>query len=288
MEIYKIVTDAITEQLQAGVIPWHKPWADACISYTSRKGYKGINALLLTKPGEYITFAQAKKLGGKVKKGAKSSPVVLYKMCRVTDHNTGEEKTIPLPVRYYRVFHLDDVEGLPSKIKPGQASPIDQSTDKAQAISADYLSREKIKLNTIEQNRAYYTPSRDEITLPLESQFTTASEYYSTLFHEITHSTGHASRLKRDTMQAPAAFGSQDYGREELVAEMGAAMLTSAVGISNSAAITNSAAYIQSWLTAIQKDEKMIVWAANKAQRAADFVQGIAPESYAGDQGAES
>jgi antirestriction protein ArdC len=278
-QIYQMVTDRIIAQLQKGVIPWRKDWRDAAISYTTRKGYRGINALLLDRPGEYITFNQAKELGGSVKRGAKGYPVVFWKLCAVTDHDTGDEKMIPFPCRYYTVFHLSDVDGVPSKVRPSEALQIDADGTKAQAMIDTYADREALPIVHREQNRAYYTPADDVVTMPTREQFNTLSGYYGALLHELVHSTGHSKRLDRPGVKTTAAaFGSATYGKEELVAEIGAAMLYSLAGMGAQPQIENSAAYVQSWLSAIKEDARLIMGAASAAQRAADYVLGAEPE----------
>ncbi len=271
--IYQTVKDRIIEQLEKGVIPWQKDWADACISYTSRKGYRGINALLLDRPGEYLTFNQVKELGGKVKKGASSYPVVFYKFYAYKQDD-GTEKLIPRPCKYYRVFHLDDTEGIPSKLPEKQTAPV-TDIDHAESIVQDYINREGVKLHYSAQNRAFYRSSDDSITMPTKEQFADQTRRYGVLFHEMTHSTGHFSRLAREGITEHHHFGDQTYSREELIAEMGAAMLYSLAGLGTMAMIQNSAAYIQNWLSAIRNaDASMITKTANAAQKAADYIMG--------------
>jgi antirestriction protein ArdC len=271
--IYLTVRDRIIEQLEKGVIPWQKDWADACISYTSRKGYRGINALLLDRPGEYLTFHQVQELGGKVKKGASSYPVVFYKFYAYKQDD-GTEKLIPRPCKYYRVFHLEDTEGIPSKLPEKQPAAV-MDIDHAETIVQDYINREGVKLHYSAQNRAFYCSTDDSITMPTKEQFQDQTRRYGVLFHEMTHSTGHARRLAREGITEHHRFGDQTYSREELVAEMGAAMMYSLAGLGSMAMVQNSAAYIQSWLQAIRNAEpSLITKAANAAQKAADFILG--------------
>lgn len=270
--IYEAVTARIIEQLEKGVIPWRKDWSDACVSYTTRKGYRGVNAMVLDRPGEYITFNQVKELGGSVKKGAKSYPIVWYKPYTY-EAGTPDERTVMLPARYYRVFHLDDTEGIPSKLDSARA-PIATSDD-ADKIVDDYADRTELKIQHVEQNRAYYTPSVDAVTMPTREQFNNTAGYYGALFHELTHSTGHSKRLSRSGITEHNRFGSSEYGKEELVAEIGSAMLYSLIGLGAQPEIENSAAYIKSWLGAIRSDSKLITSAANAAQKAADFILGV-------------
>lgn len=276
--VYSYVTEEIIRQLEKGVIPWKKPWntkENPAINYVTRKPYRGINVLLLSKAGEYLTFKQVQQLGGKVKKGSKSHMVVFYKVDKnITKNENGEEKVNAwFILRYYRVFHLDDIEGIPSKVEKPESnnSPITEA-EKILSLYAD-----KPKITHANQGKAYYSPVEDYINVPPIECYNGEQEYYSTLFHECIHSTGHKSRLNRlnEEENKNAAFGSESYCKEELIAEIGSAMLCSTTGIQNT--LENSAAYIASWLKRLKEDKRLIVQAANKAQAAADYIQGIEP-----------
>lgn len=283
--VYQMVTDRITAQLEQGDIPWRKPWTGAsvdnggAINYVSRRPYSLINQLVLGKPGEYLTWKQVEDLGGKVKKGAKSGMVVFFKTLTVQDKTlvnpeTGEPETKTIPyLQYYNVFHLDDVDGIETKIVPGQAPEV-EPVEAAEKVVADYLSRQPgLRFqNDKPSNRAYYSPAQDLVVVPMLSQYRIPAEYYSTAFHELTHSTIPASRCDRVSENANAFFGNEDYSREELVAEIGSAMLCNRVGIEAKKAFRNSVAYIQGWLKALKNDNKMIVWAASRAEKAAKFI----------------
>ena len=148
------------------------------------------------------------------------------------------------------------------------------SHETAQAVIDDYLSREGVKLSHQEGDRAFYRPSTDEVVLPIRKQFISTAEYYSTVFHELTHSTGHATRLNR--LSKPSFFGAEDYSKEELVAEIGAATLVNHVGIETDSSFRNNAAYIQNWLTVLKDDKRFIVSAAGKAEKAVQLILGSA------------
>ena len=283
--VYQMVTDRITAQLEQGNIPWRKPWTGAsvdnggAINYVSRRPYSLINQLVLGKPGEYLTWRQIEELGGKVRKGAKAGFVVFFKNITIQDktfinpeNGEPETRTIPL-LRYYNVFHLYDVEGIESKIIPGEAPKV-QPIEAAEKVINDYLSRQpELKFqNDKPSNRAYYSPAQDMVVVPMLSQYAIPAEYYSTTFHELTHSTIPASRCDRVSENANAFFGNEDYSREELVAEIGSAMLCNRVGIEAKKAFRNSVAYIKGWLKALKNDNKMIVWAAGRAEKAAKFI----------------
>ena len=273
-DIYQEVTDRIISQLEQGIIPWHKPWivsGTACaISRSTGKPYSLLNQLILGRPGEYATFAQIQKEGSRVKKGEKASQVVFWKWLEVDDEeNPGEMKKIPL-LKSFAVFHIDQCEGLKSKHTTAAPAQILQPDKAADQIIADYLTRSGVKLVHQEGDRAFYRPSADTVTLPLLAQFKEVAEYYSTAFHELTHSTGHSSRLNR--LAKPAFFGSEDYSKEELVAEIGAAALVNHVGLETSSSFRNSAAYVQSWLKALRDDKRLIVSAAGQAEKACNLI----------------
>ena len=276
-KIYQIITDRIIDMLDAGTVPWRKPWKNACElpqNLISKKAYRGINILTLGASGYgspyWLTFKQAKSLGGMVRKGEKGTPVVFWKFIDVTDKETGEEKRVPL-LRYYTVFNVEQTDGIDeSKIPavaelPDNFNPIDE---------AEKIIDESEDLPEIKHagDRAFYRPSTDTITMPKQSQFFGTEEYYSTLFHECVHSTGHESRL--DRLSKDASFGSTDYSKEELVAEMGAAMLCGLTGI-ETATIENSAAYIDGWRKKINDNVKLVITAAGKAQKAVDYILNI-------------
>ena len=272
MDIYSEVTARIMEQMEQGIIPWQKPWV-ACgkaISRTTGKPYSLLNQMLLGRPGEYLTFKQCQEAGGKVRKGEKAQMVVFWKWIETEDEETHEKKEVPF-LRYYNVFHIDQCEGITAKHTTETAFPDGAAADEAaQAIIADYLNRESVKLTHQEGDRAFYRPCTDEIVLPLMKQFRSTAEYYSTAFHEITHSTGHEKRLNR--LEKIAYFGSDAYSKEELVAEIGAAALVSHAGLETDRSFRNNAAYVQNWLQVLKDDKRFIVSAAGKAEKAVHLI----------------
>lgn len=286
--IYEMITNKIIEQLEKGIVPWRRPWTgvvDGAISYVSRKPYSVLNQLLLGEPGEYLTPTQIDKLGGKIKKGSESKIITFYtttiKLKSVEETDDGGVKvTVFKPTRtpvlqYYRVFHIRDTEGIKSKIKADKPAVTLNPIDKAEQVINGYLEAEPhLKFyNDKPSNRAYFCPSTDEVVVPMMSQYTDVEEYYSTTFHELTHSTLMPDRCNRE--DSKGTFGSEPYSREELVAEIGAAMLVNACGIEAGKAFKNSVSYIHGWLTHLkQGDAKTIVWAANRAEKAARYIQG--------------
>lgn len=289
LNVYQMVTDRIIEQMGKGEIPWQKPWnfagtgKDLAISYTTRRPYSILNQWLLGDPGEYLTFNQIKERKGRIRTGEKSKIVVFYTKAsyKEKDPETGEEilKSYPL-LKYYNVWHIKQTEGIESKIKdePQDVKTLDPINEAENAILA-YLMREtSLKFfNDKPSDRAYYSPTEDKVVVPMLGQYKIASEYYSTTFHELVHSTMKESRCNRAGENARSFFGNHEYSREELVAEMGAAMLCSNCGIDNEKTFKNSVAYLQGWMKSLANDPKMIVWAAGRAEKAARYILGEKP-----------
>lgn len=271
-KVYEIITNKIIERLEEGTVPWNKPFINGVAkNWVSQKEYRGINTLLLD-GGEYATFNQIRKAGGKVKKGAKSEIIVFWKLSKFKEENeeTGEEeeKKIPL-LRYYRVFKVgEQTEGIEPKDK--ETKFIHDPIQEAEKIIKEFKNCPDYTNNS---GRAYYKPSHDVVNVPPLKDFTSPEEYYSTFFHEIVHSTGHKDRLNRPGVANLNPFGSEGYSREELVAELGASMLCGVAEIENKT-IDNSASYIQSWLKALRNDKTLIVHASQQAQKASDYILG--------------
>lgn len=275
-KVYEIVTNRIIEELEKGVIPWRKPWTSGrggAYNRISRKPYSMLNQMLLKHGGEYATFKQWQSLGGKVRKGEKSEIVTFWKMIEtetVKADGTTEKKMIPM-LRYFSVFHISQIEGVEPLEKPFEDVEPIEAADK---IIVDYVSREGLTFVETVTDEAYYSPSRDMVQVPAKEQYGAIAEYYSTTFHELTHSTGHAKRLNRLTTGIKAAFGGEEYSKEELTAEIGAASLLNHLGIETPESFRNSAAYIQSWLKALRGDARMIVAAASRAEKAVAYILG--------------
>jgi len=271
--IFQTITDRIIAQLQDGHIPWEKPWTgtqSGAISGATGKPYSLLNQMLLGKPGEYYTFNQIQAKGGQVHKGEKSHIVVFWKQIPVveTDAEGKQVETLIPMLRYYNVFHIDQCDG----IQPQERPPVEIVHPAADDMITAYSRREKLLIHHQRGDEAYYSPSRDCVVLPLKEQFNSISEYFSTAFHELTHSTGHSSRLNR--LKSTAHFGSTEYSKEELVAEIGAAALLNMTGIETKRSSRKNAAYIQSWLSVLQNDNRMIVTAASAASKAVDYILG--------------
>lgn len=275
--VYEMVTARIIAELEKGVIPWEKPWTgvrSGAYNRISKKPYSIINQMILKHTGEYATFKQWTDLGGHIRKGEKSEMVVFWKIFEKeeTNKDTGEKEVRKIPMlRYYNVFHISQVDGVkPLEIPFKEVEPI-ETADK---IIAEYVEREHIEFKELASNEAFYSSSSDRVVVPMKEQYKYINEYYSTTFHELTHSTGHKSRLDRLHSGADAAFGSETYSKEELVAEIGSASLMNLLGIETIKTFRNSAAYIQSWLKVLKSDNKFIVSASSKAEKAVNYIIG--------------
>lgn len=284
--VYQEVTDKIVAQLEKGIIPWQMPWmcTGGAISYSTGRSYSMINQMLLGRDGEWLTYNQIHAAGGHIKKGAKAGMVVFFKQAIYTDQRTNEEGEVEnievsIPVlRSYNVFHIEDCEGVSEKwTKQAEERENNQPIERAENVVNDYVAREnglRFK-NDAPSDRAYYSPLTDMVVVPMISQYNDVEEYYSTTFHELVHSTGKSTRCNRENNILSVAFGSEDYSREELIAEIGSAMLCNTLAIDSTKAFKNSVAYIQGWLRRLRHDPKAIVVAASRAERAANYILNI-------------
>lgn len=278
--VYSIITEQIVKQLESGVVPWRKPWTtDFPKSLRSLKEYRGLNVLMLACQGYaspyWLTFNQAKTLGGNIKQGEHSSLVTFWKKAPYTKRNseTGEDETRNgFLLRYYRVFNLAQTDGIAEKLG---LSVTGESANRIPDIEAcERIIRQMRNAPKIEESSAaWYKPLTDTVGIPPKSRFVGAEEYYSTLFHELGHSTGHKSRLDRECFGNPIQFGSESYSKEELIAEFTASFLCGHSGIAPKT-IDNSAGYLKGWLSRLRSDSKLLVSAASHAQKAADYILG--------------
>lgn len=288
------VTEKLVALIESGVNPWRKPWTasnngDAAISHTTGKPYSLLNQILLGfRPGEYLTFNQVKAAGGSVKKGAKSGLIVFW--CtgyttkgHETDENGNEidvnvfhQYNRPL-LKCYNVFHIDDCTGItPNHAKESKPAPVYNfaKDTAAEDLAQAYVNRSGVSLSIVSSDRAFYSPSTDSVVVPSREQFASPAEFYSTLFHELTHSTGHKDRLNRFAESTGVAACKKEYSREELVAEIGAAAVLSHLGINTDESDANSAAYLQGWSSFLKSDPKAFIVAAGKAEKAFNLILG--------------
>ena len=275
MNVYEMITKRIIEQLESGVIPWHKPWTgtkNGAYNRVSMKPYSILNQMLLQHSGEYATFKQWTEAGGHIRKGAKSEIVTFWKLQQVEEEEedgTKVKKTIPL-LRYYNVFHISQVDGVvpKEKLELQEHEPIEE----AESIKRKYMEREHLQIYERITDKAFYAPTLDYIEVPCKEQYEHIEEFYSTLFHEIVHSTGHRKRLNRQESGASARFGSATYSKEELTAEIGSAMILNRLGIETEKTFKNSSAYVQNWLQVLRNDNKFIISASSKSEKAVKYI----------------
>ena len=291
-DVYAAVTERILSVLAQGVVLWHTLW-DARQgrprNLVSGKPYRGMNVWMLAGQGGspfWLTYRQARQIGGHVKQGERGTLVMFWKWLakKAQPDAAGEtaEETQPrgyAMARAYTVFNATQCE-LPEAWR-----------ERAEITTPELAGAEKIQaceqiVDGMPQRpaivhagvRAFYRPSADRVTMPEPARFEAPARYYSTLFHELTHATGHPRRLHRETLADMVAFGDTNYSKEELCVEMGAAFLCGVAGIENET-VTASAAYIRGWLRQLQDDTKLLIQAAAQAQRAADFILGETPEA---------
>jgi antirestriction protein ArdC len=274
---YARITDELIALLNAGVVPWRRPWTtQGPRNLISRRPYRGINVLVLACQGRpspwWLTYRQAVTLGGGVRQGEHGTQVVFW---RVIEPPETAPDTAPAPrrvvLRTYTVFHESQCD------LPAAAAP----TDDTHALPPIHTCEQVIDGLTdpphivTGSDVACYLPVTDTIHIPRRGDFASPEAYYATLFHELAHATGHPRRLNRSGLTTPAPFGSPDYSHEELVAEMTSAFVCGATGIAP-ATLPGSAEYIGGWLRALRAESRLVVVAAGQAQRAADLLLGAA------------
>lgn len=277
--IYNEITEKITEQLRNGCVPWEQPWfgVSGAVSYATGRPYSLLNRLLLLgESGEFLTWQQIQQHNGHLRKGSKGRRVFFWATFDKAETNDKGEtviKQIPY-LKTYTVFRVDDCDGIQPRWQSKTNTTTNTPIKQAEETVSNYLSRENIELKTI-SNEAYYNVKNDYIALPDMSNFKSSQLYYSCLFHEIVHSTGNQKRLGRfKANDTSSPFGSPNYSREELVAEMGSSFLLHHLSISNTRTLEQNAAYIQSWLKALSNDTSLIAIAAGKAEKAVQFILG--------------
>ena len=300
-ELAEEISQKFINQLEQGVVPWKKPWSPTAgcqlQNYQTKRAYRGINILLLGLAGmekgytspAWTTYKGAlKSLGwdgqggnagasawraanpGKgVRKDETATRIVYWGKIDKIDKTTGEDTSFFM-CKMYNVFNTDQIDGI-EWVTPDLGEPISVPA----ALSSIYENYPNAPtLTHSEQDQAFYRPSTDAISLPLIGQFATVEGYAETLCHELTHSTGHPSRLKRFEINDKAC--KSDYAKEELVAEIGASMMMQAAGISVD--MPAMADYIKGWLSALKDDHSLIVSAAQAAQKAMDHIMAPVAE----------
>lgn len=284
--VSEIVTERFIEELEKGIIPWQKPWTGGsrwAISHSTGKKYMLLNQMLLD-GGEYLTFPEVTKEGGKVKKGEKGHFCASWAKVKQTfvtqDEETGERKEVEKLVprlRYYYVFEVSQCEGIERKYTTEAQDFGTEHIKNADEVIHAYVDSESLRYIEMDgSTSAYYSPSEDKVVVPAIAQFERAEEFYSTAFHELTHSTMHPSRCNRQEERKgkKVAFGSEEYSKEELVAEIGAASLVNICGLETEHSFKNSTAYVQSWLKALKNDTNLIISACARAEKAVNYILG--------------
>jgi antirestriction protein ArdC len=275
--VYEIVTEKIIKQLESGVAPWHKPWTcQTPANLLTQKEYRGLNVFTLASQGFpsrfWLTYNQATKLGGRIRKGEKSSPVIFWNIGdeqETTAQDGAKATSRSFLLRYYSVFNLSQTEGIDIPASILQETRTNDPIETCEQI----VTNMPVPPAFEQSDKAWYSPTNDVVGMPARGLFHSSEEYYATEFHELAHSTGHAKRLHRENFDNPVSFGSESYSREELIAEMTSAMLCGIAGIEQRI-LENSAAYLKTWIARLKSDSRLLVSAASQAQKAADFIQG--------------
>lgn len=280
--VYKAITDQIIKLLERGEVPWRKPWVYAShYNLKSKKSYNGINLMVLDcvaslegyQSNIWCTFKQANAKGGKIRKGEQHTKVVWWRFIyEENDEENGKVK-FAYPM-YYKVWNAEQIDWEDDSVLDGiiPENPNDNTEVDPDEVLFDYMDEIEIKHGG---GRAFYAPSKDYIQLPAPEQFESDDEYYSTLYHELIHSTGHWERLHRfDEDVSDRRFGSENYSFEELVAEFGSAFMCARTDIDDVRVIENSAAYIAGWKSKLSENTTWITKAASKARIATEYILG--------------
>jgi antirestriction protein ArdC len=282
-DAYARITERIVEALERGVVPWRCPWdryRGLPRNLTSGKEYRGVNVFLLAivrqctgyESPYWLTYKQAQERGGHVRKGEKGTGIVFWMWLdretgETDDDGQPETDRVPL-LRQYTVFNVDQCDGIePPATADVQRHDWEPLAECERIVSA-MPNAPEIRVGT---DRACYIPRVDRVEVPHRHRFAQPAAFYGTLFHELTHATGHEKRLNRRPSDEPRYFGDPDYSREELVAEMGAAFLCGHVGIETET-LDQSAAYLRGWIDVLKGDGRLVVTAAAQAQKAADYI----------------
>lgn len=276
-DTYQEVTDKIVALIEAGTLPWRKDWKEVAalgspFNPFTRRAYNGINVVLLWAEAaakgyashEWGTYKQLAEAGGTVRKGEKGTRIMFYRTLQVEDRETEETKRIPM-LRTFTVFNVAQCDGL----KPREVKPLKEPDRDAQAEAFIAAVGADVRHGG---NRAFFSPLEDYVNVPALAQFKSTEGYYATALHELTHWTGHKTRLARDFS---GRFGSESYAFEELVAELGASFLCADLQLSPR--LESHASYLDSWLKVLKGDKKAIFKAAAEASRAAAYLKALQP-----------
>lgn len=288
------INERIIKALSEGKIPWLKPWTEnGPRNLFSGRAYTGLNRLILgLNPYPlpfWATYRQYLAAGLQVQKGEHGHGIIYMGRTVKTDtkiDENGEETENKKQIRFLKAFVVFNVAQTDYQEKSYKLPDLKENPHllECDAVIQEYTGRHSIKITS--GNRAAYSPQMDSITIPDICRFKTSEHYYATMFHECIHSTG--PRLDRFRKTDPVCFGSDMYGRDELVAEIGSAYLAALTGIDSSAIIRNQEAYLQNWATAIRADADLVLYAAGRAEKAADFMIGVSAPDPVGSTGTEA
>lgn len=279
MSVYESVTNRIIESLEAGVIPWKREWKTSGktsglpYNLVSGKPYRGVNILtLFCSPYQsrgWATYKQAQELGYQVRKGEKATPIVFWKFPSKAEKLANPDAA-PF-ARLYSVFNVEQLDGVPAALPLTDAVTFDP-IEECERVTNAFMSSVSHPELKHRGSQPCFIQRLDLVEMPVRESFHSAGGYYATLFHEFAHSTGIEARLNRPEFAKGSTFGDENYSREELVAEFASAFLCAETGCSNEERLNNSVAYIQGWIKVLKNDKSIAVEAAQKAQRAADFI----------------
>ncbi len=282
-DLYQFVNDRIIKQLELGVVPWKKPWCKVigggAYNYVTGRSYGLLNQLCLGQPGPYATFDQIQTCGGRIIKGSKASSIVFFKKIEAeqTDDTNAKELQDTKPkwvLRRYSVFHVP-TQTLNMPELPNHKENTHNRIFEVEELTKGYIARESIVFEEALSNEAYYSPSEDKVHVPMLAQYKDVSEYYSTLLHELAHSTGAPNRLNRHGLSL-ASFGSEEYSKEELIAEVASATILNSLGFETDNSFVNSVSYIEGWLSKFREEKFFLINACSAAEKAAKFILGEA------------
>lgn len=283
--VYEVVTNLIIEQLEKGVVAWRQPWSNGAngiwpSNYTTKREYSGFNAFYLNliaagRPALFLTYNQAKQLGGQVRRGERGYLITFFRPAERPKPTAdgqpqpeGKDQQKRGTLQYFTVFHYSQIDGIDFQLPQPRIEDQVPTVEQAEALVTTY--QDKPEICSLQQ-RAYYSPKMDYVNMPTRESFTNSGTYYSTLFHELVHSTGHAKRLSRDGIINWSGFGSENYAKEELIAEMGASFLCGMAGI-DPGIMGHNAAYIANWQQALSNDNKLVIQAASQAEKAVRYM----------------
>lgn len=272
-DVFTIVNNRIIDLLEKGTVPWKQPWKSAGPprNMITGRAYRGLNILLLGSLSYsnnlFLTLKQINELGGRIKKGEHSCPVVFWSQ---KDQKEGEEnENQPRRIlRYYSVFNIEQCIDIPENKIPEYSLQKNNPIQLCESVVENMPNKPKIKTKGSE---AFYNPEKDYVNMPPMRVFDNSESYYSVLFHELIHATGHKTRLQRESVMNTDKYLIEAYSEEELVAQIGACFLNAFIGCEMKT-FENDVAYIEGWLNRLKGDKRFIIFASAKAQRAVDYI----------------